>query len=129
MSSSDIVLYDSSLGLSGKPDYIVRQKHKYIPIELKSGKSPRMPYESHILQLAAYCYLIEKEYGKRPPYGIIQYQDKKFAIDYTSGLEFRLMETITKMREMNLSQDVPRSHQESSRCNGCGFRQDCDQRI
>ena len=43
---------------------------------------------SHIYQLASYCLLVEKTYGKRPPYGIIHYKDQDFAIDYTQELEF-----------------------------------------
>src|SRR6266849_386376 len=47
--------------LSGKPDYLVRVKDGVAPVELKSGRSPSSgrPYEGHLLQLAAYCLLVE----------------------------------------------------------------------
>src|SRR5512139_2055420 len=56
-------LYDGELGLTGKPDYLVRQKGQIIPVEVKSGRAPEAPYDSHIYQLAAYCLLVQKAYG------------------------------------------------------------------
>ena len=53
-------LYDPLLGLTGKPDYIVEQNGRFIPVEVKTGRTPDAPYDSHIFQLAAYCHLVEK---------------------------------------------------------------------
>ena len=64
-------LYYPPLKLTGKPDYLVRQNGIIIPVEVKSGRAPESPYDSHIFQLASYCLLVEKTYNKRPPYGII----------------------------------------------------------
>ena len=64
-------LFAASLGLTGKPDYLVQSEGAIIPIEVKSGRPPAAPYDSHIFQLAAYCLLVEQTYGKRPPYGIL----------------------------------------------------------
>jgi len=44
--------------ITGKPDYVIIENNKYIPIELKSG-SHLMPRKNHILQLATYCQLLE----------------------------------------------------------------------
>ncbi|HVN14404.1 MAG TPA: PD-(D/E)XK nuclease family protein, partial [Anaerolineales bacterium] len=74
-------LYDQALGLTGKPDYLVQQNGQIIPVEVKSGRAPEAPYDSHIYQLAAYCLLVEKNYGKRPSHGIIHYTDRDFAVD------------------------------------------------
>ena len=76
-------LYYAPLKLTGKPDYLVRQNGDIIPIEVKSGRTPKSPYDSHIFQLASYCLLVEKIYGKRPPYGIIHYNERDYAIDYS----------------------------------------------
>ena len=74
-------LYNDLLGLTGKPDYLVQEKGQIIPVEVKSGRAPESPYDSHIYQLAAYCLLVEKSYGKRPPYGIIHYENRDFAVE------------------------------------------------
>jgi len=65
-------LIDEALGLTGKPDYLVREHGRIIPVEVKTGRTPESPYDGHIFQVAAYCLLVEKTYGKRPPYGIIR---------------------------------------------------------
>ena len=48
-------LYYHALGLTGKPDYLVERDGILIPVEVKSGRTPEAPYDSHIFQLAAYC--------------------------------------------------------------------------
>ena len=122
-------LYYQPLRLTGKPDYLVRQNGIVIPVEIKSGRAPEAPYDSHIFQLASYCLLVEKTYGKRPPYGIIHYNDRDFAIDYTSELEFALMEMLAGMRRDEIKDDVDRSHEHAARCARCGFRNICDQSL
>jgi CRISPR-associated exonuclease Cas4 len=98
-------------------------------VEVKLGRAPESPYDSHIFQLASYCLLVEKTYGKRPPYGIIHYNDRDFAIDYTPELEFALMELLADMRRDEIKNDVDRSHEQAPRCARCGFRDLCDQSL
>jgi len=122
-------LYSARLGLSGKPDYIVQQRGVPIPVEVKSRRSPREPYDSHIYQLAAYCLLIEDQYNSRPPYGIIRYSDRTFQIDFTDELEEVLLELLREMRKEKISVAPHRSHEQPMRCAGCGFREDCEERL
>jgi CRISPR-associated exonuclease Cas4 len=122
-------LFDASLGLTGKPDYLVEQNGRIIPVEVKSGRAPQAPYDSHIFQLASYCHLVEKTYGKRPPYGIIHYSDRDFAVDYTQELESKLLDLLVEMKRDDHKGDVPRSHEQASRCARCGYRKVCDQRL
>jgi hypothetical protein len=52
-------------GLTGKPDYILREGEELIPVEHKSRlMSAAGAYEGEILQLAAYCLLVEERFGK-----------------------------------------------------------------
>ena len=122
-------LYYSPLKLTGKPDYLVRQNGILIPVEVKSGRAPAAPYDSHIFQLASYCLLVEKTYGKRPPYGIIHYNDRNFAVDYTPELEFALMDLLADMRRDEIKDEVDRSHEHAARCASCGFHNLCDQSL
>ncbi|WKZ46044.1 MAG: CRISPR-associated protein Cas4 [Anaerolineales bacterium] len=122
-------LFYAALELTGKPDYLVEQNGKIIPVEVKSGRAPEAPYDSHIYQLASYCLLVEKTYGKRPPYGIIHYDDKNFLVDYTFELEQSLLELITEMKRDGMKKEVARSHEQASRCKRCGFRSVCDQAL
>ncbi|NJC98534.1 MAG: hypothetical protein FIB03_19745 [Anaerolineae bacterium] len=72
---------------------------------------------------------MEKTYAKRPPYGIIHYQDRDFAVDYTHALEQSLLELLTEMKRDEFKKQVVRSHEQASRCKKCGFREVCDQKV
>jgi CRISPR-associated exonuclease Cas4 len=122
-------LLDHPLGLTGKPDYLVERNGVIIPVEVKSGRTPSAPYDSHIFQVAAYCLLVERTYGKRPPYGIIHYPNRDFAVDYTAQLESSLLDQLADIKRDELRSDVPRSHEDPARCRGCGFKKVCDQSL
>ena len=123
-------LYDPNLELIGKPDYVIKdEKGRIIPIELKSGKAPNQPWDSHIIQLAAYCNLVESHFGQRPPYGILRYENKSFTIPYSDELEARLLQLIGELRLVERTQSAQRSHNQPARCRGCGFSDICDQKL
>lgn len=123
-------LYDSELELVGKPDYVVKDaKGWVVPVELKSGNAPAYPWDSHVMQLAAYCHLVESHFGQRPPHGIIRYQNKSFTVSYTQELESRLCAVINEMRQVERAQSAQRSHNQAARCRGCGYAQICDQSL
>ena len=121
-------LYDGALGLTGKPDYLVEKNGRYIPVEVKSGRAPQVPYDAHIYQLASYCLLVEKSMGSRPPYGIIHYEDRDFAVDYTHELENAVLDILADMRRDERRIEVARSHENAARCVKCGFRNVCEQK-
>lgn len=121
--------YDKALRLTGKPDYLVERGGTIIPVEVKSGRAPEAPYDSHIYQLASYCLLVEKTLGTRPPYGIIHYSNRDFAVDYTPALEAALLEILSEMRRDERRSQVDCSHSSAARCRGCGYRKICDQRL
>jgi CRISPR-associated exonuclease Cas4 len=122
-------LFYSALELTGKPDYLVQQNGKIIPVEVKSGRAPETPYDSHIYQLASYCLLVEKTYNTRPPYGIIHYENRDFSIEYTHELETALIDLLVEMKRDEHKKDVPRSHDQAGRCSKCGFKNVCDQSL
>jgi len=118
--------YDDALKLTGKPDYLVETAGHTIPVEVKNCPAPPVPHAGHILQLASYCLLVEHTTGKRPPYGILHYQNRDFSIEYTPGLESNLLETLADMRRTERLVEVERSHESPARCTRCGYRQVCD---
>lgn len=119
-------LYSARYRLAGRPDYLVNKDNRIVPVEVKSGRAPKQPYQSHILQLAAYCLLVEEVYRQRPPYGIIRYADCMFEIDYTDKLKAELLATIRQMRADMRKPEVRRSHNHRARCARCGYRHECD---
>ncbi len=127
---NDHSFYSATYGVSGKPDYLVRERKDIIPVEVKSSVAPSAPHEGHVMQLAAYCLLVEETTGSRPTYGIIQYADRSFRVDYTERLRDRLLETLSQMRQVATQPNGPRrDHQNPRRCATCGVRESCDQRL
>jgi CRISPR-associated exonuclease Cas4 len=132
-------LYAPDVNLAGKPDYLVRRWRTVLPVEVKAGAAPPEPYHNHVLQLAAYCLLIEAAYGVRPPYGLIHYRrvrphsDRTFAVQYTARLERELLDTLDWMRQDlrdgRRSSPPDRSHDDPLRCRACGYAAHCDQRL
>jgi CRISPR-associated exonuclease Cas4 len=122
-------LFDPITQLTGRPDYLIRRKGLVIPVEVKSGRVPDSPYDSHIYQLAAYCLLVEREFGVRPPYGVIHYGKRTFAVDYTQELESALLDLMTEMRKADRRKNVARSHESPPRCRGCGYAYNCEQAL
>ncbi len=124
------VLHARSVRLVGKPDYLVRQNDGVIiPVEVKSSPAPKRPWEGQVLQLAAYCLLVEETHGIRPPYGILQYKDDAFAVTYTPELELDLLDLLAEMGDAAATPDLSRDHDDVRRCAGCGVRQACDERL
>src|ERR1039457_6600391 len=77
VNSADEVLVSHRHGLTGKPDYISREGEELIPVEQKSRViSSAGPYEGEILQLAAYCLLVEGRFGKPVRRGQLLYQNR-----------------------------------------------------
>lgn len=91
------VLYSQKLLLMGKPDYIINTSDGLIPVEIKTSKTPSIPYKSHIMQIAAYCALVDENYNQRPRFGIIKYPDKEFKIEYSNDLFEKLKVIVSEI--------------------------------
>jgi CRISPR-associated exonuclease Cas4 len=122
-------LFSNQHRLTGRPDYLVRVRDGIVPVEVKSGAAPPQPYQAHVLQLAAYCLLVEEQEGRTPPYGILKYDDRAFEVDYTSALRVELLNTLDAIRGDLHAHNLGRSHSDPGRCRGCGYREQCDQRL
>jgi CRISPR-associated exonuclease Cas4 len=122
-------LFSPRFHLTGKPDYLVEEGSHIVPVEIKPDRKASEPYEGDVLQLAAYCLLVEEHYGQRPPHGYLKYSQDLFRIDYTSGLGRELQERLDAMRRDWRASDVPPSHAQPQRCLRCGQRQVCRQRL
>jgi CRISPR-associated exonuclease Cas4 len=76
----------------------------------------------------AYCLLIESHTGHRPPYGILRYRNRTFAVDYTPQAEQTLRDLLAEMQNAT-PRTLVRSHDDAARCARCGYRAHCDQRL
>jgi CRISPR-associated exonuclease Cas4 len=122
-------LFDKHLRLTGKPDYLVKYAAQVIPVEVKSGHSPREPRAWHVSQLAAYCLLVDSEFGNRPAHGILHYADRTLEIDFTPRLENATLSLIAEMQSRASHLQIDRSHHDQNRCLHCGYHSTCDQAL
>lgn len=121
-------------GLTGKPDYLVQVKEKgqsfTIPVEVKSAKRPTTPHAGHILQLGAYCLLVEEAYQRTPPYGLLHYANATVRIPFTDALRHEVIAAAETIRRSQHTNQVQRSHTDIYRCRACGYQHRCgDQQL
>ena len=115
--------------LTGKPDYVLETRAGLIPVEVKPSRQSTTPYESDLMQLTAYCLLLEDSTDRAPPYGLLRYATQTFRVPYTPTSRAALIELLADMRNDRDSDDVARSHGEAPRCRACGFYAVCDDRL
>ncbi|HJZ46676.1 MAG TPA: Dna2/Cas4 domain-containing protein [Roseiflexaceae bacterium] len=117
------------LGLVGKPDYLLELRGRIIPVEVKPGRRAARPYESDLMQLAAYCVLVEETSGVAPPYGLLRYAEQTFRLDYTDPVRDEVLALLDEMRGELEEPDCDRSHDDQPRCLSCGFYEQCEQAL
>ncbi|HEX9708760.1 MAG TPA: PD-(D/E)XK nuclease family protein [Candidatus Thermoplasmatota archaeon] len=126
----DPALFSHRLGLVGAPDTIIDREEYYIPVEIKTGRVPKGPLFSHILQLAAYCALVEEKYGRPPPFGLLRYgAGVEYEIEYNDDQRRLLEDKLAEMRAALASRDVHRNHSRPGKCAGCSRREGCPERL
>ncbi len=116
-------------GLVGKPDYLMDAGRYLIPVEVKPGRRAAEPYPSDLMQLAAYCLLVEETSGARPPYGLLRYAETTFKVRFDDRLRSDLLAVLDEMRTADAAVASQRSHQQAGRCRGCGFVRHCNQAL
>lgn len=126
----DPIMVSTAYGLRGLPDVVLRVEDELIPVEVKTGRVPKGPLFSHILQLAAYCLLIEERQGSPPPYGVLQYgRHTRHEIDYNDELKFTLLNKLIEMRQTIRTGKAHRNHRRPGKCASCSRREGCSERL
>lgn len=121
------VLWSEEYGLAGRPDYILELDGELVPVEVKTGRVPRGPLFSHIIQLAAYCLLLEQE--GRVSHGILRYGSVEHVIDFDQNLRSLLLTKLTEMRAVMASGKAHRDHDRPGKCRSCSRRDACPERL
>ena len=115
--------------ISGRPDYVVRRGDEYLPVEVKTGRTPDAPHDSHLMQLGTYCVLVEEVYGRRPSRGYLQYPERTFEVPFTADFRDKVLETTLRMRLAQMTGVIHRNHERVGKCRGCSRRALCPERL
>jgi CRISPR-associated exonuclease Cas4 len=120
-------LSSSAFPLVGKPDYIVRLPDgRPVPIELKPGvQNASTPYSNHIIQLAAYCLILEDYFEQPPTHALLRYADREFTIDYTPALRRKVIKLLAEMERCSEQQPPSLANQRAAKCRVCPFQPAC----
>lgn len=122
-------LFSNNYKIVGKPDYIVKKNNQFIPVEVKTG-SYNIPQKNHMLQLAAYCQLVEENYNNFVPFGVLVYnKSKQYKIPFDPKLRFELEHSIKNMRKILKTRSLSRNHNDQNRCKNCSMRSYCERKI
>jgi CRISPR-associated exonuclease Cas4 len=113
------VLRSARYGIAGKPDYLVQEHGRVVPVELKPSRESDSPWLRDVVQLAAYCLLLEETEPRFGGYGYLRYANRTFRIDFTDRVRQELLRTIDAMRADLAASDVLPNHHDPRRCARC----------
>lgn len=113
--------------LRGRPDALRRLPDgRLVPVEVKSRTAPSPgPTPSHIVQVRAYCLLVEEELGVPPPYGVLRYSDGEFRVRWDSRARSELLALRAEMLRPYDGRATP----SRGRCVQCRWFSACDARV
>ncbi len=121
------ILYSDQVPLVGKPDYIIKLPNgQLVPIELKpSVQNATTPHSNHVIQVAAYCLILE-DYSEVPPtHGVLRYADRDFTIDYTPTLRKKVLRQLSEMEDYDEKRHPQLARQKVTKCRACTFQPIC----
>jgi CRISPR-associated exonuclease Cas4 len=123
------MLVSKSHGISGRPDFILQQGGADIPVEVKTGRVPRGPLFSHIVQVAAYCLILEDLNGKPVTHGLLRYGTVEHEVEFTPDLKKLVLEKAADIRKARTAGGAHRNHNRPSKCRGCSRRNVCPEKL
>ena len=118
--------------LAGRPDYVIKKGADRIPVEVKTGRPPKAPFFSHVLQIGAYCLLAEETFDNKPPLGQIRYgfDNKPHEIIWDGKLKNLVIEKLEEMNDIMAGKmEAHRNHKRAGKCNSCSRRKNCPERL
>ena len=126
------VLKSANYNLAGRPDYLIKEDGMRIPVEVKTGRRPKAPFFSHVLQIGAYCLLSEETFTDKPRCGQIRYgfDSDPHEVKWDSDLKILVTEKLEEMNDiLRGNMEAHRNHKRVGKCNSCSRRKGCPERL
>jgi CRISPR-associated exonuclease Cas4 len=120
------VLRSRRYRIQGRPDALRQLSDgRWVPVEVKSRWSPpNGPSWSHLVQVWAYCLLVEEETGRSPPFAVLRYADREFRVPWHTEARHELL----RLKAELLRPYDGRATPSPSRCARCPWFSACDVR-
>ncbi len=125
---SEYKISAEDLGISGKVDQVLVYPDGVIPIEIKSGKSPKEgAWENHKIQLAAYALLLENTFNVSITSGYVKYIDESISrrIEINAFLKDQVKTLIKEVNLLLKSRKLPKKCSNTNKCEKCGLKKIC----
>jgi CRISPR-associated exonuclease Cas4 len=112
--------------IAGRPDVLRRTPDgTVVPIELKHRPlPPGGAFRSHLVQVWAYCLLVEEATGRSPPFGILRYTDGEVRVPWDPAARAELRSIVRAVRGPYDGRGTP----SPGRCARCGWADRCELR-
>jgi CRISPR-associated exonuclease Cas4 len=127
VSLDGVTLTSYRLGLTGRPDRLIREDGALIPEEWKPARVVR---PSHRARLGVYFLLVEEELRVRPPHGFVVLGDgTRHCVENSQELRAWALGLVARIRaaRAEVRQPIPVSPS-PGQCRRCGVRGRCSQR-
>jgi len=124
---SELRISDEELGVRGIIDELRDYGNQYVPVELKSGKSPEKGvWPGHKSQIALYMMVLKNQ-GKFVKEGIIKYIDEKkeVTIQLNTLLEDESKKQLLLVRNLLEEKKLPERVDSFNKCSACQLKEDC----
>lgn len=123
-------LYSERLNVYGELDLLLESPDgELVPVDYKFGRSMGgRAWPDHRAQMALYAMLVEDVLGGTVRRGFVHYVEEGLAVEVavTGPLRRWVMSVLERIREMDESQEPPRTWRDPERCTGgCGYRWVC----
>jgi len=130
---TEYIIKSNALGISGRIDKIMKENNTYIPIEIKTGKSPEPPttaWWGDKLQVCAYAMLLEEKLNPKNSinYCFVEYTKsyKKYPVIVTERLRREVIDTRNKIISIITGRisDIP-NNENGKKCENCLYQRQC----
>jgi len=120
------VLQSYRYRIRGRPDALRETPEgSLVPVETKSRSAPRAgPARSHLVQVWAYCLLVEESSGRPPPFGVLRYSDREFRVRWDGVARQELLAVRAELARPYDGRATP----SPVRCARCAWVESCDAR-
>lgn len=125
---SEIKIESQNLGLTGIVDVLEVFTENIVPLELKTGKTPKEGiWPGHKIQLAAYMMMLSEKFNKEIKNGYVNYLDTKEKREVVMNplLAEEVKETIKAVNEVLKSDQIPEICRNENKCFVCGLKKQC----